>query len=200
MPLLSQQILIIPLHFLRGGWWRRQAPPPQLRAQKNACDIPTYFSHKRTMTIWQLACVHATGTTSRKPVQPPCWGAGTLIFLWCQDWILLERKAEVGLCPWKANRENPRKVALPQPLLAETNHAGHRADVSASLETLTLLQYVLYSVHILHPEAELDAYLNLLSNLQDDPCPVYHETLIMFTFNSYCSVIEINTLSSMPVS
>lgn len=84
--------------------------------------------------------------------------------------------------------ENPRRIALPQALLAETKQktclsqacSGHRADISASFETLTLLHYVLYSVHILYHEAELDAYLNLLSNLQDDPCPAYHETVIMF--------------------
>lgn len=29
-------------------------------------------------------------------------------------------------------------------------------------------------------EAELDAYLNLFLNLQDDPCSVYHETVIIF--------------------
>lgn len=84
--------------------------------------------------------------------------------------------------------ENPRRMALPQPLLAETKQktclsqacSGHRADISASFETVTLLHYVLRSAHILRYEAELDAYLNLLSNLQDDPCPVYHETVIMF--------------------
>lgn len=84
--------------------------------------------------------------------------------------------------------ENPRRMALPQPLLAETKQktclsqacSGHRADISASFETVTLLHYVLRSAHILCYEAELDAYLNLLSNLQDDPCPVYHETVIVF--------------------
>lgn len=84
--------------------------------------------------------------------------------------------------------ENPRRMALPQPLLAETKQktclsqacSGHRAGISASFETVTLPHYVLRSAHILLYEAELDAYLNLLSNLQDDPCPVYHETVIMF--------------------
>lgn len=84
--------------------------------------------------------------------------------------------------------EKPRRMTLPQPLLAETKQktclsqacSGHRADISASFETVTLLHYVLHSAHILHHEAELDAYLNLLSNLRDDPCPVYHETVIMF--------------------
>lgn len=84
--------------------------------------------------------------------------------------------------------EDPRRTALPQPLLAETKQktclsqagSGHRAGTSIfwNFNTSTLSTF---SVHILHHEAELDAYLNLLSNQQDGPCPVYHETLIMFT-------------------
>lgn len=59
--------------------------------------------------------------------------------------------------------EDPRRIALPQPLLAETKQkcrlsqacSGHRAGISASFETLALLHYVLYSVNILHHEVEL---------------------------------------------
>lgn len=84
--------------------------------------------------------------------------------------------------------EDPRRIALPQPLRVETKQktclsqacSRNTVDISSSFETLALLHYVLYSVIIFHHEAELDAYLNLLSNLQDDPYPVYHETVIMF--------------------
>lgn len=57
--------------------------------------------------------------------------------------------------------EDPKRIALPPPLLAKTKTclsqacSGHRADISASFETLALLRYVLYSVNILHHEAEL---------------------------------------------
>lgn len=73
MPLLSQETLVIPLHFSRGRLVQKTKTLPQFRAQQNACDIHTYFSPKRAMTVQQLACECATGTTSGKAVQQPCW-------------------------------------------------------------------------------------------------------------------------------
>lgn len=59
--------------FSRGRLVKKASTLPQFRAQQNPCDIPTNFSHKQYVTVWQVPCVCAAGTTSGKPMKPPCW-------------------------------------------------------------------------------------------------------------------------------
>lgn len=77
IPLFSQQTLIIHLHFSRGRLVKKASTVPQFRAQQNARDIHTYFSHKQVVTVQQLPWACATEQPMGKQCNHLAGGAGS---------------------------------------------------------------------------------------------------------------------------
>lgn len=210
IPLLSQQTLIIPLHFSRGRLVKKASTLPQFRAQQSACDIHTYFSPKWAMTVQQLACACATGsaTTLLEELEAPS-SFGVRTESHCKA---KQREAFLlggfNLMAMEGKHSEKPRIALPQPLLAEAKQktclsqacSGHRAGTSIFWNFNTSTLSTLFSSYssqwgwarCLFEFAFKSAGWPL-------PCIPWNNNYVHFG-NSCWSEIEINTLSSMPAS
>lgn len=75
--------------------------------------------------------------------------------------------------------------------MPKPGHALGMQMISQHLLKLWVFYTVCFIQFILFPrKAEVDTYLNLLLNLQDDPCSVYHETVIMFILAMVISLLS----------